>query len=232
MLVPEVDIVTAPFRNLPLRERAIVALKAGHTPDQAHAALVGEGENPDDVRAVLMELIALQQQAAAQDPKRLRGEAIWMYAHGSSIEDVVQHFVRTGIAPEFARPEAERMLAVFRTMRPCQRCGTPTSPAELVFDPSGFSICNTCNLRDDITRSEYRGMVRTLETFGALGGGVAVLAAAAALDGNVPTGTTQPFCPRCQQSSGVHVSVIDPATRAGLDPRFQWVCSRCWQGVA
>jgi hypothetical protein len=167
------------------------------------------------------------------DPTRLRGEAKWMFLRGASIDDVVAHFVRVGVPEEHARPEATRILSAVQKLRPCQRCGMPTEPDTLVFDPGGFSICMTCNLRDEIGLSEQRGIARDLETMGALGGApfaVALIATSLA-DGSGRSQTTQPFCAHCRVPSGVHVGGLQPHHRARLDPRWTWVCSQCWQGI-
>ena len=212
-----------------LRDRAIALMKEGRTADEVHTVFVWEGHDPNEVRAVLTELAALQRQAAAMDPARLRGEAQWMLSRGASVEDVVAHFARAGIAEVHARPEAERIAAALRAMRPCQRCGAPTPPRELVFDLSGFSICNRCNLSDEIHRSEQRGILRDIEVFGALGGvGPAIVtsAIANAMDANV-SATTHPFCPRCAQPSGVLAASLPPEWRARVDPTSTWVCRLC-----
>lgn len=195
---------------------------------------VAEGADPEEVRAVLTELVELQRQAAAQDPARLRGEAMWMFAQGASVDHVVAHFGSVGVAEAVARPEAERLFAAFQRMRPCQRCGRPSPPGELVFDATGFSICGACNLRDEITRSEQRGIARDLGDLGALTGvgGVLIAAAVADLAGNYAGGTSQPFCAHCRRPSGVSVGVLRADVRARLDPRATWVCSLCWQRIA
>lgn len=152
--------MTSPFRAPPLRPRAIALLKEGHTPEAVHVQLVSEGADPEEVRSVLTDLVQLMHQAAATDPERLRGEAKRMFSRGASVDDVVAHFVRVGVAEEHACSEAQRLFAAFSKLRPCQRCGTPTAPEQLVFDLGGFSICNGCNLRDEIGRSEQRGIAR------------------------------------------------------------------------
>lgn len=225
----------SPFRRAPLRTRAIELLKEGHSADDLHWRFVGEGENPEEVRAVLTELVALQHQAAAMDPKRLRGEAKWMLLRGASIDDVVAHFVRVGVAEAPAREEAAKLQAAVRAMRPCQRCGTPTEPSELVMDTGGFSICGGCNLRDEIGRSEQRGMARELEMVGALGGGVGGMLLASAVSeslANHSPSTQAPFCARCRQPSGVHVRAFAPADRQRLDPTAEWACRLCGAKIA
>src|SRR5581483_11637380 len=105
--------------------------------------------DPREVQAVLAELVALQREAAAQaanaaraavvDPARLRADALAMFAAGEGAEAIVAHFVRNGVAEQHARPEALRLIALFRTFRPCQRCGTPTPPQSFVMDLNGLS---------------------------------------------------------------------------------------------
>jgi hypothetical protein len=142
-----------------------------------------------------------------------------------------------GVAEDAARVEAERLYALFQKLRPCQRCGEPTDPGDFVLDLGGFSICKACNLRDEIGRSEQRGIARELETVGMLAGGVggALIASMAATNAAATYGgavTTRPFCARCRQPWGIHVSTIAPAGRAHLDPSASWVCGQCGQKIA
>lgn len=231
--------MNSPFRGQPLRTRAIDLMKAGHSADQVHWMFVNEGQDPNEVRGVLTELVALQHQAAAMDPARLREEAKWMFYRGAAIEDVVAHFVRAGIAEEHARPEADRLRAIAAKLRPCQRCGTPTPPDAFFMDLSGFQVCRGCNLRDEIGRSEQRGIARDLEavgSFGMVGIGVAMATsfAAQSIDqqaNHYHGGTASPFCGTCKVASGAHVTVLDPTTRARIDPTAEWVCRQCWQKI-
>jgi hypothetical protein len=226
--------MTSPFRELPLRPRAIALLKEGHTPEAVHVMLVSEGQSPEEVRSVLTELVALMHQAAAMDPERLRGEAKWYFVQGAPMEEVVRHFVRVGVVEDAARTEAERLYAAFQKLRMCQRCGALTDPSDLVLDLGGFSICKGCNLRDEIGRSEQRGVARELEAVGLLGGGMGVIAslAADAMMSSPGAATTRPFCPRCRQPWGVHVSTIAAAARSRLDPSATWACGQCGQKIA
>jgi len=197
--------------------------------------LVQEGADPEEVRSTLTELVALMHQAAAMDPTRLRGEAKWLWARGAPVEEVVRHFVRVGVEEAAARAEAERLYAAFQKLRPCQRCGEPVEPSELVLDLGGFAICRGCNLRDEIGRSEQRGIARDLETVGFLAGGVGgALIASAAADAMTTGGpsTTRPFCNRCRQPWGIHVSTVNPAARANIDPSASWACAQCGQKIA
>lgn len=227
--------MTSPFREQPLRPRAIALLKEGHTAEAVHVMLVSEGADPEEVRSVLTELVALMHQAAAMDPTRLRGEAKWLYARGAPMEEVVRHFVRVGVDEIAARAEAERLYAAFEKLRPCQRCGQLTDPSEFVLDISGFSICRGCNLRDEIGRSEQRGFARDLEMVGfAVGGFGGALAASMAANASSPavSTTTRPFCHRCRQPWGIHVSTVVPAARPRVDPTASWVCAQCGQKIA
>jgi hypothetical protein len=225
--------MTSPFRELPLRPRAIALLKEGHTPEAVHGMLVSDGQSPEEVRSVLTELVALMHQAAAMAPDRLRGEAKWYFAQGAPMEEVVRHFVRVGVAEDAARTEAERLYAGFQKLRMCQRCGGLTDPTDIVLDLGGFSICPGCNLRDEIGRSEQRGIARDIEAVGLFGGGLggalASIAGEAMTSGTV---TTRPFCARCRQPSGVHVSAIAATARARLDPSATWVCGQCGHKIA
>lgn len=225
----------SPFRRAPLRGRAIDLLKEGHSADDLHVRFVREGESPEEVRAVLTELVALLHQAAAMDPTRLRGEAKWMFLRGASVDDVVAHFVRVGVSEEPARAEAAKIRAAVAALKPCQRCGAPTEPSELVMDLGGFFVCRGCNLRDEIARSEQRGIARDLEMVGALGGGVGGMLLASAVSesiANRATTTQAPFCGRCMQPSGVHVTAFAPADRHRLDPTAEWACRLCGAKIA
>ncbi len=226
----------SPFRGVPLRARAIELMKQGHAADALHWQFVQEGADPEEVRAVLTELVALQQQAAAMDPARLRGEARWMFTQGATVEHVVAHFVRVGVPEADARREAQRLFEAFQRLKPCQRCGMPSEPSDLTFDLSGFTICKACNLQDEINRSEQRGLARELEMIGGglggIGGAVAASVVANAMMDGQHLGTSRPFCGRCRQPSGIHVSQVQPAMRARIDPKAEWVCGQCGTFIA
>lgn len=232
--------MNSPFRGQPLRTRAIDLMKNGHSADALHWMFVGEGQDPNEVHAVLSELVALQHQAAAMDPTRLREDAKWMFYRGAPMEDVIAHFVRAGVAEEHARPEAERMQAAAAKLKPCQRCGTPTPPEAFFMDLSGFNVCRGCNLRDEIGRSEQRGIARDLETVGSIGFagmGIALTASMAAqsIDQNANNyhgWTAAPFCGACKQPSGLHVSRLHMSTRAQVDPTAEWICGHCWKKIS
>ncbi|HEY8077783.1 MAG TPA: hypothetical protein VIF62_26840 [Labilithrix sp.] len=227
--------MSSPFRDLPIRPRAIDLLKQGQTPEAVHVQLVSEGADPEEVRAVLTDLVALLHQAAAMDPERLRGEAKWLFLRGAPVEETARHFVRVGVEENAARAEAERLYASFSKLRPCQRCGELTDPSVFVLDLGGFSICRGCNLRDEIGRSEQRGVAREMEAIGVLGGGLGgAIVASIAANAMTPSGaiTTRPFCGRCRQPWGVHVSTVAPAARVHLDPSASWVCGQCGLKIA
>lgn len=227
--------MTSPFRDAPLRPRAIALLKQGQTPEAVHVQLVSGGADPEEVRSVLTELVALMHQAAAMNPERLRGEAKWLYARGAPEEEVVRHFVRVGVDEQAARAEAARLYASFQKLRPCQRCGELTDPGTFVLDLGGFSICRGCNLRDEIGRSQQRGIARDMEMVGAFAGGFGGMLVASYAASTMTAGgqvTTRPFCSRCRQPSGVHVSAVAPAARVQLDPSAEWVCWHCGLKIA
>lgn len=231
--------VNAPFREIPLRTRAIELLKQGHHADHVHWRFVNEGESPDEVRAVLTELVALQHQAAAMDPARLRHDATSMFLRGASIDDVVAHFVRVGVAEEHARPEAERIKASAAKLRTCPRCGTWSAAADMTMDLTVFMICRGCNLRDDIQRSEQRGIARDLEGVGGFGmGGLALATVATVMAANATAAahgvgqTYRPFCQRCAAPTGIHVNALDPQTRSRVAPGAEWVCRQCGCAIA
>lgn len=231
--------VTSPFRGIPLRARAIELLKQGHHADQIHWQFVNEGESPEEVRAVLTDLVALQHEAAASDPARLRHEATAMFLRGASVDDVVAHFVRVGIAEEHARPEAERIKAAAAKLKSCPRCGGWSNGADMTMDLTGFSICRDCNLRDDIQRSEQRGIARDIENVGGFGlGGMALATVAAAIAASADAAANRvgqthvPFCGRCAAPSGIHVSALDVPMRDRVPPGIEWVCRQCGSGIA
>lgn len=231
--------MNSPFRGVPLRTRAIDLMRNGHSADALHWMFLGEGQDPNEVHAVLSELVALQHEAAAMDPKRLREEAKWMFYRGASLDDVVAHWVRAGISEEHARPEAERIQAAAAKLKPCQRCGTPTPPEAFFMDLSGFDVCRGCNLRDEIGRSEQRGIARDLEAVGGIGFvgmGVALTASMAAqsIDQNANNyhgWTAAPFCGACKGPTGLHVTRLHMSTRAQIDPTAEWVCGHCWTKI-
>jgi hypothetical protein len=227
--------MNSPFRGVPLRTRAIELLKQGHTADAIHVMFVNEGQDPNEVRSVLTDLVALQHQAAAMDPKRLREEAKWMLFRGASVDDVVAHFVRVGVPEEHARPEAQRMSDFVQKFQPCQRCGTPTAPDQFFMDLSGFNICRGCNLRDEIGRSEQRGIAREID---AIGGGFAGSMASSMIAYTIAAdaeryhgGTSRPFCAQCRQPTGIHVAWVDPRYRATVDPTATWICHQCGRKI-
>lgn len=238
-MVLDLGAVHSPFRGVPLRTRAIELLKQGHHADQLHWQFVNEGESPEEVRAVLTELVALQHQAAAMDPARLRHEATNMFLRGATVDDVVAHFVRVGVAEEHARPEAERIKAAAAKLKSCPRCGTWSNAADMTMDLTGFMICRGCNLRDDIQRSEQRGVARELEGVGGFGiGGLAIATVATAMAANATAAannvgqTHRPFCPRCAAPTGIHVSALDAMTRSRIPHDTEWVCRHCGTGIA
>ncbi len=217
------------------RVLAIDMLKDGHPPEAVHARLVELGGANDEVYAFVSELVRLKSEAAARDPARLREEAKWILLRGGTVEDVVAAFAAVGVAGEHARPEAERILARVRTMRPCARCQMPMTPTETIFDTMGRSICLRCHTRDEIARSEQRGMLSEMESFG-LGGpfigmavGAIVQHTQAPPDTAYPTGPSAPagpMCPSCRASALVSTSTLPPHHPASSSGAL-WVCFRC-----
>ena len=168
------------------------------------------------------------------DPTRLRHEAIGMFMRGAGIDDVVAHFVQVGVSEEHARPEAERLEVAAAKLETCPRCGGWSSAADMTMDLTGFLICRACNLKDEIRRSEQRGIARDLEAVGGFGmGGMAIATVATAMAANAMAtannvGQTHlPFCQRCAAPTGARVSAYDPATRARFPSRAEWVCRQC-----
>jgi hypothetical protein len=149
------------------RAAAIDMLKNGRTPEAVHVRLLelGGGGN-DEIYAFVSELVRLKNEAAARDPARLREEGKWILLRGGTVEHVIAAFAAVGVAEEHSRPEAEKLLALVRTMRPCERCRMPVLPKDVMFDTAGRSICPSCHTRDEIVRSEQRGIVSELESVG------------------------------------------------------------------
>jgi len=221
-----------------LRDRAVLLMKDGRSADELRVLFVAEGNDPHEVQAVLTQLVALQRQAVAEaafaaraatvDPNRLRADAQWIFSQGGNVDAIVAHFVRNGVAEEHARPEAERLMAIFRTFLPCQRCGTPSPPKSFVMDLNGLSICMGCNLRDGINASNARAVASEMEAVA----GSSLAALAIDLAAPPPLGSTSPWCATCRAQTGVHVNVAPQAVRAQLDPRWQWICRQCWRPIA
>jgi hypothetical protein len=212
-----------------LRDEAVSMMKEHRLPDTVYAHLVSRGVDINEAHALVTELVALKQKADALDPNRLREEAKWMLFRGANVEDAVAHFVRAGIAEEHARPEIVRILALVKRLRPCQRCGAPVAPEEMVFDLRGLSVCNRCNLQDEIGRSEQRGIASTLESVGM---SPMFAEAASGLAQSFEPQVTRPVCAHCRIPSGVHVSALLPEVRARIDPRASWLCGQCGQVIA
>ena len=213
------------------RARAIDMLKEGHPPEAVHAHLVAQGAANDEVYALVSELVRLKSEATARDPARLREEAKWMLVRGGTVDDVVAAFGAAGVAEEHARPEAARLLALVRTMRPCARCQMPVTPAETIFDTMGRSICARCHTRDEIARSEQRGIISEMESFG-LGGPLLGMAMGAIVQHTqappevaaaAPAG---PMCPSCRAPALVSTSTLPPHHAAASSGK-QWVCRSC-----
>jgi hypothetical protein len=205
------------------RSTAIEMMKHGAPPEQVHAQLVAQGAPEAEVHAFVSELVRLKREAEARDPARLREQAKWMFVRGASVDDVVRAFEAVGVAAEHARPEAERILAVVRTMRPCQRCGTPIAPSEALFDPQGRSICVVCHSRDEISRSEQRGVLSAFESIGM--SPLITLAASGVVESSTVAAPAA-LCAYCHASAMVHVSALAPAQAAAY-PGASWVCPRC-----
>jgi hypothetical protein len=213
------------------RALAIGMMRDGHPPEAVHAHLVELGGANDEVYAFVSDLVRLKSEAAARDPARLREEAKWILLRGGTVEDVVAAFGAVGVAPEHARPEAERMLALVRTMRPCQRCRAPMLPNEVMFDIGGNSICARCHSRDEILRSEQRGIVSEMENIGLvsplMGLAIATMVersqAPAYAAPEVPAG---PVCPTCRAPALVSTSTLPPHHPASTSGA-RWICRHC-----
>jgi hypothetical protein len=214
-----------------LRAIAIGMMKDGRPPEAVHARLCEMGGTNDEVYAFVSDLVRLKNEAAARDPARLREEAKWILLRGGTVEDVVTAFGAVGVAAEHARPEAERMLALVRTMSPCMRCRAPMMPNEVMFDTGGNRICPRCHTRDEIVRSEQRGIVSEMENLGMvsplMGLAIATMVersqAPAYAAPEVPAG---PVCPRCRAPALVATSTLPPHHPAASSGAA-WVCRSC-----
>jgi hypothetical protein len=211
-----------------LGEEAVAMMKTGVQPGVVFERLVTSGVAAEEARAYVDQLVAFKQQAEAMDPTRLRNEAIWMFWQGAPATNVVEHFVRAGVALEHAVPAVERIEADVRKMRPCDRCRRPLVPAEAFFDAMGQQICKTCHALVEIGNSERRVIEGALEMVG-------VPAFAINATASVPYAyqatPAAPFCGTCRMNSGVHVSAVHPAQRAHLHPGWSYLCGRCGAGL-
>jgi ribosomal protein S27AE len=215
------------------KAEAIALLKEGRPAGEVHAQLVARGVAPDAAGTLVNELLALKQQAdaataqaAARDPKRLRQEAKWMFVRGATLADVVAYFASLGVDEVYARPEAERLQAIARSMRPCPRCGGPTEPSEMTMDLGGNTICKSCSLRDDIRHSEARGVASTLESLG-----MTPLLVDAVESLSMDAATARPVCQACHLASGVHISAYDAEVRIRYSVATRWICGQCGRPI-
>ncbi len=202
------------------RALAIEMLKDGRPPEAVHARIVELGGTNDEVYAFVSELVRLKSEAAARDPARLREEAKWILIRGGTVEDVIAAFGAVGVAAEHARPEAERMLAIVRTMRPCTRCGAPMLPNEVMFDIAGNTICPSCYTRAEILVSEQRGAAAEMDGYAGSGSGLMLMAVVKLIEGppayatpplpTLPTRNPGAVCPSCHSPALVSTSTLPP----------------------
>jgi len=213
------------------RTTAIDMMKNERPPEAVHARLVEMGASNDEVYAFVSDLVRLKNEAAARDPARLREEAKWILIRGGTVEDVVAAFGAVGVASEHARPEAERMLALVRTMRPCMRCRSPMMPTEVMFDTGGNSICPRCHTRDEIVRSEQRGIVSEMENLGMVSPLMGLAIASMVERSQAPPIAPPEFpagppCPQCRAPTLVSTSTLPPHHAAAASGA-RWVCRSC-----
>ena len=214
--------------SVELGAEAVRMLKADLPPETVHAFLVSHGVTNDEAYVFVSDLVAMKRDASHLDPVKLRDEGKWMLLRGGTPDDVLRHFVSAGVAEEYARPEIAKIIARVAAMRPCQRCGTPTEQADLVFDLRGTTVCNRCNLQDEIGRSEQRGIASTLESVGF--NPLLVDAIANAIPAQ--SAPQRAYCQYCRVPSGVHVSSLQPDVRARYPQGWSWVCGQCGQPIS
>jgi hypothetical protein len=224
-----------------LQAEAVEMLKNGHAPGAVFAHLCRRGVPSEESNACVAELVALKAQADARDPKRLREDATRMLFQGAPIDYVVGYFASLGIAEEHARPEVMRLAEAAKSMVPCQTCTSPMSPKEAFFDAQGNQVCKKCNSRNDLSVAQQRAIEAEKNdrfnaiAFGAMagvaGGGAAVRTFANYRASNAPQAGPS-TCPRCNLSSGAHVSTLPPHILANLPPGYTYACTQCGMGIA
>jgi hypothetical protein len=211
-----------------LQEDAVAMMKTGVPPAAVFDRLVASGVETEEARGFVDQLVLFKRQAEALEPTRLRNEAIWMFWQGAPKTAVVEHFVRTGVAPEHAVPAVDKIELEVRAMRPCDRCRRPVHPKEAYFDLRGAQICKGCNSLVEIGNAERRVVEGALEMVG-------VPAFAIHVAGSLPFAyqdtPSPPYCNACRAYSGIHVDAVHPANRAHLHPGWTFVCRQCGAGL-
>jgi hypothetical protein len=224
-----------------LRASAVEWLKAGRLPMEVYSALVRSGASPEEANACVLELVALKQAAEARDPARLRADAARMLFYGASKDEVARYFAGLGIAPEHAGPEIDKIVDGLRGMIACERCGQPSPPDKVYFDPSGIRICRLCQSGNQARVATQRAIESEQNernghlALGVLG--VLALSPRVAARGFINANAAQPApgpttCPRCQVSSGLHRNMLPPQVQAMLHPAVTYACSRCGAAIA
>jgi hypothetical protein len=206
-----------------IKAEAIAMLKSGRTPADVYAHVVGRGVDATTAKATVDELIALKRQADAQDPQRMRQEAKWMFVNATPVADVVAYFTSNGVPETYAAEEAERILAVVRTMRPCQGCGAPSESAELTMDAYGRTMCRGCVARGQIVLANNRATVSRL--------GTTPLVADVITSMQDTAHETRPPCRWCVAYATLHISQLRQDARLNYPIVTKWVCGRCWRVV-
>ncbi len=205
-----------------LTNEAVAMMKRGVAPDAVRARLVELGADPAQAGALVERLVELKRQAEASDPRRLRQEAADMIAQGAPHEAALRHLTAAGIAEVHARPEIDRLFAAHQqrlaSMRPCDRCRTPTPPSDSYFDRLGNQVCGRCHAEDEIDASEQRVEDARLEAAG------------------VPLHQIQEnnkvvWCPRCQDHSAVLEHATHVIHRGMSSAARTYRCTRCGQLV-
>jgi hypothetical protein len=205
-----------------LTQTAVRMMRQGYADEDVIGYLVQLGADAGVARALVDHLIALKRQAEALDPQRLRAEVAAMIAEGADYEDALGHLTSLGIAEQHARPEIDRLFAAHAqrvaSMRPCDRCGTPTVPSEFYFDRVGNQVCAGCHAENEVRAAEDRAEDARLE------------AAGVPLHQIQQTNAVR-WCPHCQDYTAelAHASFLISrgVSRAATMHR----CTRCGQNV-
>lgn len=210
--------------DVSVTNHAVGLLKAGHDPEAVIEALVEAGVDGEPARTLVEQLVELKRRALAQDPEGLRREATRMYEEDHvAVDDVVAFMVEIGIPEMYARPEAERLYALYErkmaTRKPCDRCRELTFASDFFFDTSGNQICPSCNDQEQIAQGDRRVEDARLEAAG-------VSPLAIAQDHQLV------FCPRCQDYTCTLQHATHTMSRGITSSQRVFACQRCGATVS
>lgn len=198
-----------------LTAEAVELLKQGVAPEAVHQRLVALGADPEEALAHVARLVALQREAQARDPSRLRLEVRAMLDRRVPLEDVVSYLGSLGIAEEHARPEVTRLLAVARrewALPRCQRCGVRMESADSFFDIRGAQVCRRCHGADLRGAADGRAIESVLEQVG-----VPMAAFSGVVEAGLQALPSRPWCPSCNAYTWL----------VGPSGQLPYVCGYC-----